>query len=170
MKQVLTTYLNHSRVRFLEPTMVSYEESWSWPLWDSNSRSRGCEADNLSIWPSLPFLVFIVSGIGTILTKCKSKAEQTLMTLKRYFFLWHLQEDFHICRIIYNITIMPWKLMSKELQQRTVTTMQYLVSYAQSAYARNSRGESEKRSNYFFTYIHLDLFRSHPLMCTLSLL
>ena len=36
--------------------LVSYEELWSRPVWGSKPRSRGCEADTLSIRESLPLL------------------------------------------------------------------------------------------------------------------
>ena len=55
MKQVFTTYLDHSRGRFLEPTSTGV--TWGIMIvYGSNPRSRGCEADTFPIRPPLPFL------------------------------------------------------------------------------------------------------------------
>ena len=60
VKQVLTIYINHSRIRFLELTSTGvYEESWPWPVWGSNPRSRGGKADTLAIRPPLPLNFYI---------------------------------------------------------------------------------------------------------------
>ena len=56
VKQILTTYLSHSRVCFLESTSISvnYKESWPWPSVGLKAIPLGRETDTLTTWLLLP--------------------------------------------------------------------------------------------------------------------
>ena len=90
IKQVLTTYLNHESASWNLPELVSNEESWSWPVWGSNPRSRGCEADTLSIRPRSFILQYGSPTCSPIHLACPVlPILQTVFTIVKLLKEWH---------------------------------------------------------------------------------